>query len=146
MVGRLDPDDVGAAQVGGRLQRKLQLLLAKPQPHPAHRPGHGEPLEDRGDHAGDRLVGMPADLAVGLTPDQPDRQPATQFAPGGLAADPAVEPGPQDVQFGLRHGALHAQQLEQARMVDTVGVGDQRVGHPGQIQQPIPVSVVAGQS
>ena len=30
-------------------------------------------------------------------------------------------------------------------MVDAVGVGDQGVGHPGQIQQPIPVGVVAGQ-
>ena len=92
---------------------------------------------------------MPADLAVGLAPDQPDRQPAAQLAAGGLAADPAVEAGAQDVQFGLGHGALHAQQhpvVEQARMVDTVGVGDQRVGHPGQVQQPVPVGVVAGQS
>jgi hypothetical protein len=30
-------------------------------------------------------------------------------------------------------------------MVDAVGVGDQGVGRPGQIQQPIPVGVVAGQ-
>ena len=31
-------------------------------------------------------------------------------------------------------------------MVDAVCVGDQGVGHSGQIQQPIPVGVVAGQS
>ena len=99
-------------------------------------------------HAGDGLVGMPADLAVGLAPHQPDRQSATQLAAGGLAADPAVEAGAQDVQFGLGHGALHAQQhpiIEQPRMVDPVGIGDQRVGHPGQVQQPVPVGVVAGQ-
>ena len=35
--------------------------------------------------------------------------------------------------------------LNNAGMVDAVGVGDQRVGHPGQIQQPVPVGVVAGQ-
>ena len=78
----------------------------------------------------------------------PTGRPATQLAAGGLAADPAVEAGAQNVQFGLGHGALHAQQhpvIEQARMVDPVGVGDQRVGHPGQVQQPIPVGVVAGQ-
>jgi hypothetical protein len=90
---------------------------------------------------------MPADLTVGVAPDQPDRQPPAQLAAGGLAADPAVEPGAQDVQFGLGHGALHAQQhpvIKQPRVIDTVGVGDQRVGHPGQVQQPVPVSVVAG--
>ena len=137
-----------AAQVGGRLQRESQALLAQPQPHPARRPAHREPLEDRGDDAGDGLVGMPADLPVGLAPHQPDRQPAAQLAAGGLVADPAVEPGPQDVQLGLGHGALHAQQhpvVEQPGMVDAVGVGDQRVGHPGQVQQPVPVGVVAGQ-
>ena len=148
VVGRLDPGDLAAAQVGGRLQRELQPVLAQPQPHPAHRPAHGEPLEDRGDHTGDGLVGMPTDFAVGFAPHQPDRQSATQLAAGGLAADPAVEAGAQNVQFGLGHGALHAQQhpiIEQPRMVDPVGIGDQRVGHPGQIQQPIPVGVVAGQ-
>jgi hypothetical protein len=31
-------------------------------------------------------------------------------------------------------------------VVDPVGVGDQRVGHPGQIQQPVPVGIVAGQA
>ena len=53
------------------------------------------------------------------------------------------------MQFGLGHGAFHAQQhpvVEQSGMVDAVGVGDQRVGHPGQVQQPVPVGVVAGQS
>ena len=44
--------------------------------------------------------------------------------------------------------SFHAEQqavVEQSRMVDAVGVGDQGVGHPGQVQQPIPVGVVAGQ-
>ena len=36
--------------------------------------------------------------------------------------------------------------LNKPRMVDAVGVGDQRVGHPGQVQQPVPVGVVAGQA
>ena len=135
-------------QVAGRLQRKLQALVAQPQPHPAHRSGHREAVEDRGDQPGDGLVGMPADLTVGLAPDQPDRQPAAQFAAGCLVADSAVEAGPQDVQLGLRHGALHAQQqaiVEQRRVVDAVGIGDQRVSHSRQIQQPIPVGVVTGQ-
>jgi len=30
-------------------------------------------------------------------------------------------------------------------MVDAVGVGDQRVAHPGQVEQPIPRRVIPGQ-
>src|ERR1700730_6268517 len=76
---------------------------------------------------------MLADLAVGLAPDQPDRQRAAQLPARGLGADAAVEAGAQDEQFGLGHGALHTEQhavVEQPGVVDAVGVGDQGVGHP----------------
>jgi hypothetical protein len=89
-----------------------------------------------------------ADLTGGLAPDQPDRQAAAQLTAGGLVADPPVQPGAQDVQLGLGHGPLHPQHqpvVEQRRVVDAVGVGEQGVGHPGQVQQPVPVGVVAGQ-
>ena len=52
------------------------------------------------------------------------------------------------MQLHFGHGALHPQDepvVEQRRMVDAVGVGDQGVGHPGQLEQPVPVGVVAGQ-
>jgi len=91
---------------------------------------------------------MPADLPLGLTPDQPDRQATAQLTAGGFVPDPPVEAGPQNVQLGFGHSALHAQHqavVEQRRMIDAVGIGDQRVGHPGQVQQPVPVGVVAGQ-
>ena len=149
MIGRLDPGDVAAAQIGGRLQRELQPVVTQPQPHRAHRAAHREPLEDRGDDAGNRLVGMAADLTVGFAPDQSDRQATAQLAAGGLVTDPAVEAGAQNMQFSFGHGAFHAQQhpvVEQPRVVDAVGVGDQRVAHAGQIQQPIPVGVIAGQT
>lgn len=149
VVGRLDPRDVlVTGDVPVLLQREFQAVVAKPQPHAPHRPGHREPLEDRADDTGDRLVGMPADLPVGIAPDQPDWQAPPQLAARGLVADAAIEAGPQDMQLSLGHGALHPEQqpvVEQRRMVDTVSVGDQRVGHPRQIQQPIPVGVVAGQ-
>ena len=148
VVGRLGPDDVGSADVGAWLQRELQALITQPQPGTPHRAADREPVEDRGDDAGDGLVGMQQDLPVALAPDQADGQAAAQLAAGGLVPDPAVQAGPQDMQLGLGHGALHAQQqpvVEQRRMVDAVGVGDQGVGHPGQVQQPVPVGVVAGQ-
>ena len=149
VVGRVDPDDLGGRRdVAILAQRQPQSLVTQPQPYRPHRTTGGELLEDRGEDAADGLVGVFEDLSVGLTPHQPDRQPDAQFAASGLGADAAVEAGPQNVQFGLRHGPFHAEQqavVEQSRMVDAVCVGDQGVGHPGQVQQPIPVGVVASQ-
>jgi hypothetical protein len=47
-----------------------------------------------------------SDLPVGFAPDQPDRQPAAQVAAGGLAAVPAVQAGPQHMEFSLLCGLL----------------------------------------
>ena len=52
------------------------------------------------------------------------------------------------MQLGLRHGALkpqHESVIEIGRVIDAVSVGDQRVGDRAQIQQLVPVGVVAGQ-
>jgi hypothetical protein len=52
------------------------------------------------------------------------------------------------MKFSLAEHALHPQHqpvVKQAGVVDAVGVGDQRVTRPGQIQQPVPGGVVAGQ-
>jgi hypothetical protein len=148
MVRGLDPGDLAglAVQVDGLLQRPAQLLGAQPQPGGAHRPAHRELPEHGGEHAGDRLIGVEADLPVGLAPDQADRQAAAQLAAGGLVLDAALQPGPQDMQLRFGHNAHQPQDEpvgEQRRMVDAVGVGDQRVAHPGQVQQPVPRRVVA---
>jgi hypothetical protein len=145
-VGRFHPDDLTGGVVDAALERHLQALLFEPQPHPAGRAAGRELFEDRRDDTADSLVGVAQDLPVGVAPHEPDRQPTTQLATGGLVTDPTVEAGAQDVQFGLGHRAFHPQQqpvVEQRRVVDAVGVGDQRVGHAGQVQQPVPVCVVA---
>jgi hypothetical protein len=116
--------------------------VARTEPHT------GELLEDRGDDAGDGLIGVEADLAVGLAPDQADGQAAAQLAAGGLVLDAALQPGPQDMQLRFGHDALHAQDEpagEQRRMVAAVRVGDQRAADPGQVRQPVPGRVVPGQ-
>ena len=79
---------------------------------------------------------------------EPDRQPLAQLTSGGLVPQPGGQPGPDQVQLGLAHRALepeHEAVVEIARVIDPVGVGDQRVGQRAQIQQLIPVGVVAGQ-
>src|SRR6266702_1454228 len=150
VVGRLRPRDLAwpAVQVDRLLQRPAQALLAQPQPGGPHRPADRELLEHRGDDAGDGLVGVQADLTAGLAPDQPGRQAAAQLAAGGLVLDPALQPGPQHVQLSFGHQAFHAQNqpvVEQTGMIEAVGVGYQRVADPGQVQQPVPGGVVAGQ-
>ena len=62
------------------------------------------------DAAGDGLVGIEKHLAVFLAPDHADGQAAAQLAPGGLVADPAVEPGSDDMKLGFGHGAFESQQ------------------------------------
>ena len=74
---------------------------------------------------------MKSDFAVGLAPDQPNWQAAPQFASGRLIADPAVEAGPKDIEFRFAHRALQSEQeaiIEQRRVINSVGVADQRVG------------------
>src|SRR5712691_6285958 len=49
----------------------------------------------------------------------------------------------------LAHSALEPEQepiIEQRRMIDAVGIADQRVGETAQIDEAVPVSVVARQT
>src|SRR3974390_2370695 len=75
------------------------------------------------------------------------RQAAAQFPPRGLFSDPAVEARAQDVEFGFTHRAFEPQQgavVEHGRMIDPVGVADQRVGKSRQIDEAIPFGLIAG--
>jgi len=53
------------------------------------------------------------------------------------------------VQLRFTHRALEAEDqavVKQGRMVDPVGISDQGIGHSAQIEEPVPVGVVAGQA
>src|SRR6266851_1285780 len=144
-VGGPDPADPGQP-VG--LQGEREPLGAEPQPDLAYRAELIETGEDAADRPRDRLVGVQEDLAVLLTVDEADRQTPAQLALGGLVADPALQPGPQHVQLGFRHGPLeteHEAVVEPPGVVDAVAVSDQGVGDPTEIEQPVPVRGVAGQ-
>jgi len=50
------------------------------------------------------------------------------------------------VQFGFRHGALETEDeavVEVARVIQAVGVGDQRSGERTEVEQAVPVGIVA---
>ena len=53
------------------------------------------------------------------------------------------------MQFGFRHSALepeHQSIVEQARMINPVGIADEGVGDATQVEQAIPVGIVARQA
>ncbi len=75
---------------------------------------------------------MKEHLAIVFTPNQADRQTATQFAASGFIADPAVKPGAQHVKFRFGHRTLETEQesvIEQSRMIQAVLIADEGVRH-----------------
>ena len=100
---------------------------------------------------GDRVahpdVGVEHHL-VGRVVDQPDRQGHLQFTAANLGQLAAAQPGADEVQFGFTHGAFQPEQqpvVELARVIQAVLVADQGAGQRADLQQPVPVGVVAGQ-
>jgi len=139
-----------------------QLALVGPGAHPdreqqpvgvellhgrACRAGPGEQREHVPDGLLDTGIGVEHDLAGGIV-DQPDGQAHLQFAAAGFGQLAADEPGPDEVQFGLAHGALEPEQepvVEVGRVIEAGLVVDQRARHGADLEQPVPVGVVAGQ-
>jgi len=145
-VARVDPPD--RCTIMG-LHGEGQALAAQPKPDPTHRTEFSEAREDGADRRGHRRIGVKADLAVLLAPEEADRQTATQFAASGFIADPAEQASPQDVQLCLAHGSLQAEHqpvVEHRGVVDPIGVADQSVSQAAEIEQAVPVGVVAGQT
>ena len=144
LVGRRRP---AHPPVAGRPARQLAVLLEQPQ---HHLPGARELVEVREhgrDRVGDRLVrGDPDPPGLVVLKAGGQRQP--QLALARLVQAAAAQPGAQHVQLGLAHRALqpeHEPVVVQPRVIDPVGVGDQRVGQRAQIQQPVPVGVAPRQ-
>ena len=143
-----------------RHPRQLALAGAGAHPHREQQPVGVELLHHRagGTGAGEQGEYVPDGLlhtgirvehhVVGGVVDQPDGQAHAQFAAAGLGQLPADEAGADEVQLGLAHGALQAEQqpvVEVGRVIQAVLVADQRARHGADLQQPVPVGVVAGQ-
>jgi hypothetical protein len=90
-----------------------------------------------------------ADLAIGFAPDKADRQSSAQFTAHRLVANAAVEAGPQHMQLGFAHRALEPEQeaiVEEGGMIDAVSIADQRIGEAAQLDEAMPIGVVARQA
>jgi|SRR5215831_10862722 len=142
-VARVDPAHFSS---GAGPQGQQQSLAAEPEPDATYRSEFGETREDRADHTADGFVRMETNLAVLVTPHEADREPAAQLATRGLVANAAEQACAQHMQLRLTHRALEAKQqsiVEHGRVIDAVGVGDQRVSEAAEVEQAIPIGVVA---
>ena len=124
---------------------KRQSLGCEPEPDLARRAEFRELLEDRSNRTGDSLIGVKAHFPVGFAPTT-HWQAAPQFAAFSLVADAAVKPRADDMEFGFGHRALQSQKqpvIEKSRMIEAILVADERIGDAAQVEQPIPLGVVA---
>ena len=145
-VACLDPADLAALV---HLQREFVPFRAEPQPDAPGRAGLRKAREDSADGGDDGLVRMKTNLALRLTPHKADRQTAPELAPRSLVANAAIEARAQHMQFRLAHRALESEQqpvIEQRRVIEAIGIADQRVGEPGKVDQAIPFGIVARQT
>src|SRR6516162_5949046 len=81
---------------------------------------------------------MEAHLNILLTPHEAHGKPAAQLATRRLVADAAEQACAQHMQLGLAHGALEAKQqsiVEHGRVINAVGIADERVGEAAEIEQ-----------
>ncbi len=137
------------AAVGATVQPagEGQVFLGERGDGGPRRAGAGEGHEQVTDGTLDLGVGIQDDLAGGVV-DQAHGQRQGQLAAPRPGQDAAPEPGPQQVQLGLGHLTFKAQKesvIEPARVIQTVLVQDQCLGQRADLQQPLPIGVVAGQ-
>jgi hypothetical protein len=95
----------------------------------------------------DAGVGIEHDVAGGVI-DQPDGQAHGELPAPGLGQDPALQPRADEVQLGLADRAFEAEQqpvVDRAGVIEAVLVADQRARQRAQLEQPVPIGVVARQ-
>jgi hypothetical protein len=140
------PVQLAGARAGEVATGEGEAVAGEGLDHGAGRAGcfeRGEQVRQGTPHAG---VGIKRDLVGGVV-DQPDRQPDGQLAAGGLGEDAALQPGADVMQFSFGHGAFEAEQqpvVDRARVIQPVLVADQCGVERTQLQQPMPVGIVAG--
>jgi hypothetical protein len=123
------------APLSDRPARQALVLGDQLAHHLARRAQTAPQLEHALDRVADLLVGGQHNAAAVVTLE-PHRQVLLELAALGLVAQPAIQPGADQVQLGLGHRPLQPQQqpvVEVLRRVDPVGVGDQGPGQRAQV-------------
>ena len=135
----VQPTPLAPGQEDGVVTQAAQHPLAAAQPREM-----GEDQIERVLHLEVRIFDNPP---IG-PPDQPGGEPLAVGAALHRAEAPLPHPLLQHVQLGLTQDTPQAQQqavVVLARVVHAIGVGDERADAAGQVQQRVPVDVVACQ-
>src|SRR5580692_3385130 len=85
-------------------------------------------------------------LAVLFSPHEAHRQAAPQFSACGFIANSTIESGAENMKFCFRHDALQSEHqpiIKNRRMVETVAIPDESIGDAAEIEEAVPVSIVA---
>ena len=144
-ICRDDPSDLSGR---ARLRREGQALTAEPKPDLTHRSEFGETIKYGANRASNRFIGMKAYFAIGIAPDKAHWESTLEFTALRFVSNAAIESCTKNVEFRFAHGALQAKNqsiVEQRRMVHPITVTDQCVGNDAQVQQAIPIGVIARQ-
>src|SRR5215831_6161829 len=91
---------------------------------------------------------MEQHLAIRVAPDKADRQAAPKLAAFCLIANAAVETRAQHVKLGFAHRAFETEQkpiVEERGMIDAVGIANERVGQAGEVDETMPIGIIAGE-
>ena len=147
-VAERHPDKLALALAAADAGGEAQPLAVEGLHDGARRAGALEGGEQVAERLLDALVGVERDLAGGVG-DEPDRQRQRQLAAAGLGEDAPAQARAQEVQLRLRHLPLEPEQqpvVELARVVEAVLVQDQRLGERADLEQPVPIGVVAGEA
>lgn len=142
------PGQLALARAAQQPGRELQPLAGELLDDRARGSGAREPLKQEGHGLLDCAVGVGDDAARQVV-GQADWQRDLQLGAAGLGQDAALQAGADEVQLGLAHRALQAQQqtvVEVAGVIEAVLVAHQRARQRTDLKQPVPVHRVACQA
>src|SRR5712692_1775778 len=147
VVGQAPRQPVAPDRIA-REHRQRDLLLVHPEQDLPGAAERGEFLKDQPQRGLYALVGMLFQPPVARL-HIPDRQANDEVPAPGLGRPRLVGALPEPAELRLTHRALEPQEqpiVELTRIVDPFGVDDQCVQQAAEIEQLIPVAIVAGQA
>ncbi len=128
--------------------REAEPLLPEGPHRGARRARPAEGREDQPDRLLDLRVGVQDNLVV-LPVAEADRQGHLERATARLVEHTAAQAGAQHMKLRFRHRPLQAQEkpiVKSGGVVDAILIQDQRLGQGTDLQQAVPVGVVARQA
>jgi len=139
------PEDIALAYTATDAPREAKAFTNEATQYRSRRPDLPERVKDHPQSLLDVLIRIECDGTDGVV-DQTDRQCHFQFAAPRLVALTTEQAGLEHVQFGFAHGPLEPEEqsiVEVGRIVNPILIEDQSLGECRQLEQPMPVGVVA---